>query len=176
MSDDEIVREIDYFSPWLLAWVVLSFFSVYFWDFIVRELPRNKTWVGRLSQLLVFLLISLVSFLCFVQTLRASPYTDFGFYLSIMGPVVVFYATFSIFGLGVVRTIAKVISKRAAARRALRDFLRFHYCVPLMQLAFAAAHSCWFGLALSAVGVGQVVYESWSFPPGRRRSQREKWE
>jgi hypothetical protein len=52
--------------------------------------PRNKTWGGRLSQLLDFLLISLVSFLCFIQTFCASPYTNFGFYLSIMAPLVVF--------------------------------------------------------------------------------------
>jgi hypothetical protein len=71
---------------------VLSFFSVYFSDLIVRELPRNKTWVEWLLYLLVFLLISRVSFLCFVRTLPACSCTGFSFYLSITASVVIFYA------------------------------------------------------------------------------------
>lgn len=176
MEQVEKLREL-FSETWVLGWIFAAVVGLLFWGFMIPEMRQNKRIAARITLVVLFGLLTAVEFCCFVQLLRVSPYSRYGFMASIMLPCLLFYGNLFIFVKGVKLAIERVLKgRRFNPILGFGVYINYMWCIPVAELSFAMAYSCTFGVVLSsfkAALTGIQYYIYCSFKKGTRSKKKK---
>ncbi|OHT15258.1 hypothetical protein TRFO_14304 [Tritrichomonas foetus] len=162
----------DYITPVVAMWFFFAFLDFNLWENLIESLrKKSTTQIVRALLIVVYTFIKIVEFILFVQMIRTSPRSDFGFWFSIFFPTIAFYPLFGRLLYGIYRAVRR----NAFKIKSLRIYKKYRILIPSIQFVYSFAYSSIIGILASAAIFFVTYYIDLSFPkPKKVKSKRYK--
>jgi len=160
---------VNYSSGWFWILPVFSFASLFLWIFILKESKRGLDTVSKVLLFVLILVVHIMEDICFVQDIKVQPAFDFGFIVSILAPVLVFYISLIFIVIFVTFSVLSGFVKPDSIG-FLKKALFFNQA---LQLSYALAYSSISGFFfLTFTSALYMIKASYS-PPSNKKVKTE---
>ena len=160
------------FSPYVLLWLFFGYLEFSIWMQIIKSVRKTKSkQLFRIVLFIIFIFLAIIEFFTFNHVIRNSERYDFGFWLSVFFPTILYYVILGRFIYGIYRSLRHKFLRN----KSLRAFKKYHFCIPLIELTFAFAYSSFIGIIASIISFAATYFVDMSIPKRKKiRKQRKQ--